>query len=79
MKTWSTIIYAKCAATGEMKQFGGQNIKAPTRQLAHEYCQTHGLGYCHIGDEVVMEIPCKKNSYEPDFDNAEDFDLENLN
>jgi len=26
-----------------------------------------------------MEIPCKKGTYEPDLDNAEDFDLENLN
>lgn len=75
MKTWTTKIFAKCAVTGEMTEFCGQNIEAPTRQLAHEYCQNNGLGYLHISDELVMEIPCKPNSFEPDWDKAEDYDL----
>lgn len=79
MKTWGTEIKAICAVTGEMKTFCGQNIKAPTRQLAHEYCQNNGLGYCHITDELVMEIPCKEGTYEPDFNNAIDYDKEQNN
>lgn len=74
MKIWSTLIYAKCAVTGEMKTFGGPNIPAPTQKLAHEYCQKNGLGYCHIGDEVICEIPCKPGGFEPDFYNGLDFE-----
>ncbi|MBL7882558.1 MAG: hypothetical protein JNL69_00700 [Bacteroidia bacterium] len=79
MKTWTTRIFAKCAETGEMTEFCGQNIKAPSQNLAHEYCQTHGLGYLHISDELIMEIPCKPNSFEPDWDNAVDYDLPQQN
>lgn len=68
------MIYAKCAATGEMKRFCGPNIQAPNQQIAHEYCQTHGLGYCEVGDEVVCEIPCKEGSYEPDFNKMVDYE-----
>lgn len=74
MKTWGTIIYAKCAMTGEQKIFCGPNIKAPSRSLAHEYCQNNGLGYCHIGDELVAEIPCKEGTYEPDWDKMIDYE-----
>lgn len=74
MKTWGTTIYAKCAQTGDQKTFCGPNVKAPSRQLAFDYCQNNGLGYCHIQDEIVMEIPCKKGTYEPDFDNAIDYE-----
>jgi hypothetical protein len=76
MKTWSTLIYAKCPETNEYKTFCGQNIKAPTKKLAHEYCQNNGLGYLHISDELVMEIPCKsKSDYTPDWKNAIDYDI----
>lgn len=77
MKTWTTTLFARCAATGEMKTFYGQNIKAPSRQLAHEYCQTHGLGYLHVGDELIAEIPCKPGTYEPDFDKMQDYTNDN--
>lgn len=29
--------------------------------------------------EIVMEIPCKPNSFEPDLDKAEDYDLPQQN
>lgn len=58
MKTWGTTIYAKCPLTGDIKTYGGPNIKAPTRGLAFDWCQNNGLGYCHIQDEIIMEIPC---------------------
>jgi len=79
MKIWGTTIYAICAETGEEKVFCGPNVKAPKRELAHQYCQTNGLGYCHIQDELIAEIPCKKGSYEPDFDNKVDYENQQLN
>ena len=43
--------------------------------LAHEFCQHYGLGYCIIGDEVVMEIPCKRGTKDiPDWEKAIDYD-----
>ena len=42
--------------------------------MAREYCENNGLGYCHISDEVLSEIPCKKGTYEPDWDNKVDYD-----
>lgn len=75
MKIWGTTIYAKAPhANGEIREFCGPNIEAPTQELAYEYCQNNGLGYCYIGDELVMEIPCKKGTYEPDWDNAIDYE-----
>ena len=74
MKLWSTIIYAKSPLDGEMKPYGGPDIKAFTKRLAREHCETHGLGYCHIGDEILVEIPCKKGTYEPDWKNKVDYD-----
>ncbi len=79
MKIWGTTIYAKCPFDGIIKEYGGPNIKAPSRQLAFDYCQNNGLGYCHIQDEIVMEIPCKKGTHEPDWDNAIDYDAQQNN
>lgn len=79
MKIWGTYIYAKCPIDGEIKTFGGPNIEAPTRELAFEYCQNNGLGYCHIADEIIAIIPCKEGTFEPDFDKKIDFDVINNN
>lgn len=79
MKKWGTKIYAKCAATNEMKTFVGQTIEAPNEALAHEYCQNNGLGYCFIDGEVLMEIPCKKDSLEPDWNKSIDYEKEQNN
>lgn len=75
MKIWGTSIFAKHNITGEMAEFCGQNVEAPTRQMAIEWCRIHA-GYLHVNDEIVMEIPCKPGTdYEPDWDNAVDYDL----
>lgn len=79
MKTWGTTIYAKCPLTGEMKTYGGPNIQAPTRELAFEWCQNNGLGYCHIEGELVAEIPCKSESYEPDWTKMIDYEIRQNN
>ena len=76
MKTWSTIIKAICPITKELKTFCGQNIQAPTKELAHEYCQNNGLGYLIISDELIKEIPCKPNTTNvPDWNNATDYTI----
>lgn len=77
MKIWETIIYAKSPLDGSMRTYGGPNIKAPSKSLAREFCENNGLGYCHIGDEIVAEIPCKKGTYEPDFKNQIDYTNDN--
>ena len=74
MKFWTTEIFALCPIRNEIKTFCGPNIPAPTKELAHKYCQSNGLGYLHVGDELVMEIPCKAGTYEPDWINAIDYD-----
>lgn len=73
MKIWGTSIYAKHNITGEIREFCGQNVEAPTRELAIAWCQHH-CGYLHVNDEIVAEIPCKEGSYEPDFDNMVDYE-----
>jgi hypothetical protein len=75
LRIWGTEIRAIDQATGEVATFGGPNIPAPTRALAHEYCQTHGLGYCKVVDEVVSEIPCgPAPDYKPYWDKAVDYE-----
>lgn len=75
MKTWSTKIFAISPITGELKEYCGPNVKAPSKELARAYCDHSGIGYgyCHIGDELIAEIPCKKGGYDPDLDNIEWF------
>ena len=73
MKVWLTEIIAKSAKTGELKIWAGENVEAPTFELAQEWCDTY-KGYLKVIGELVMEIPCKEGSYEPDWDNAIDYD-----
>ena len=76
MKKWSTIIYAKNPNTGNISEFGGPIIEAPSKKLAFEYCQNNGLGYCFIGDEIISIIPTKADGLTPDWDKRIDFDTE---
>ena len=74
MKTWLTQIRAIDPNDGELKTYGGLDVKAFTAKLADQYCQQNGLGYCKIIGELVREIACKQNSFEPDFDNIIDYE-----
>lgn len=56
MKTWATEIRAISPKDGEMKTYCGVNVQAPTRQLAQEWCENNGYGYCKVTDELVMEV-----------------------
>lgn len=79
MKTWTTIIYAKNPLTGNMSEFAGPDIQAPSKALAFEYCQNNGLGYCHIGDELLSRIPTKADGITPDWDKRVDYDIQQNN
>ena len=77
---WSTNIYALDPMDGVYKEFGGPIIEAPSKSLAHEFCQHNGLGYCHIGDQVVMEVPCKKGTTNvPDWEKMIDYEKIDMN
>ena len=79
MRVFSTYIIAVNPQTNELCKFSGQNIQAPSKQWAREYCDNNGLGFLFIDDEVVCTIPCKKGTYDADFDNAVDYYTANNN
>lgn len=74
MKLWCTEIKALEAATGEMRTWCGDNIEAPTWELAQEWCDNN-KGYLKVVGELVAEIPCKENSCEADFDKMIDYEI----
>jgi len=76
MKTWTTEIKAIDGVNPErgIVTYSGPYINALTQNMAQEYCNNNGLGYCKVGDQLISEIPCKPGTYEPDFDNAVDYD-----
>jgi len=73
MKKWCTEIKAIEAKTGEMKTWIGEHVEAPTWDLAQEWCNNN-KGYLKVVGELVMEVPCKENSYEPDWGKAVDYE-----
>ena len=76
---FSTYIKAISPITGELLLYSGQNIESISKECARQFCEQNGLGYLHIGDEVVCEIPCKKGTFKPDFDNEIDYENIKLN
>lgn len=79
MKTWTTEIKAICQIDKVIKTFAGPNINAISKADALKYCQNNGLGYLHISDELVMEIPCVNGTLKPDWSNAIDYEDPQLN
>lgn len=77
MKIWLTELTAIDPITGRLKKWCGDEVKAPTQQLAEEWCQLNGKGYLKVVGELIAEIPCKEGTYEPDFKNMVNY--ENLN
>ena len=78
MKIWCTEIKALDAKTDEMKTWGGDEVEAPTFELAQKWCDEN-KGYLKVIGELIAEIPCKKNTYEPDFNNTIDYEKQQLN
>lgn len=73
MKLWCTEIKALEASTGEMKTWGGESVEAPTWGLAQKWCDEN-KGYLKVVGELIAEIPCKKGTYEPDWNNMIDYE-----
>lgn len=65
--------------TKELVWIDGFRIEAPTRELAQEIIDNENYHYLIITGQLVKEIPCKKGSFEPDWNNAIDYDKLNQN
>jgi hypothetical protein len=77
MKKWATTIYALDPVTEDFLEFSGPTVEAPTEKLAFEYCQNHGLGYCHIDGQLIAEIPVDEEKVQ--WDKINDYTLQDLN
>jgi hypothetical protein len=77
MRKWTTTIRAIHNITGELCDFCGPDIDAPSWKLAQEYCNKN-LGYCIVDGELISEIPCDEN-YKADFSKRIDYDTINNN
>ena len=73
MAKWATIIKAIDTVSGELCEWCGPVIDAPSLKLAIEFCQGNGLGYCQITGKLVLEVPLKNGL--PDWDHSFDFEI----
>ena len=73
MKIWTSELKAFDANTGEMKTWVGDHIKAPTWELAQQWCDNN-KGYLKVVGELIAEIPCKHGTIEPDWDKMTDYE-----
>lgn len=67
MKKWATEFTAPDARTGEMKTWGGEDVEAPTWDLAQQWCYDN-RGHLKVVGELVVTIPCKAGTHDPDWD-----------
>ena len=58
MKKWATKIIAVDRRDGEIYDWCGPNIEAPSEKLAQEYCDANGMGYCFVVGELLGEGRC---------------------
>lgn len=79
MSIYTTTIVAIDPNTGELKHYAGPNISAISFSDAQRYCENNGLGYCKVEGLLLAEVPCKKDSDEPDWDNQINYEHPNLN
>jgi hypothetical protein len=78
MKKWVTEFRAIDQQDGQMKTWGGDEVEAPTFQLAQEWCYKN-KGYLKVIGELIAEIPCKDGTNEPNFKNIIDYESINKN
>lgn len=69
MHLYVTTIKAISSSDGELHSYIGPNVPGISVKTAQEYCENNGLGYCKVDGILVSEIPCKKGTYEPDWEN----------
>lgn len=79
MDLYVTTVKAISPVTGELTTYSGPNVPGISFKDAQDYCENNGLGYCKVEGLLVAEIPCKKGTYEPDFDKTVDYDKQRLN
>ncbi len=75
MRYWITEIQALDPITKELKRYAGVTVKAINKELAQQFCNENGLGYCKVVGQLIMVVPCKKDSYTPDWDKKIDYDI----
>jgi len=73
MKRWVTEFMALDARTKEMKKWCGENVEAPTWELAQQWCYEN-RGHLIVVGELIAEIPCKEGTYEPDWNKMIDYE-----
>jgi hypothetical protein len=78
MRKWSTEIRAIDPRTGELCNWIGPTIDAPSWVLAQRYCDRNELGYCRVAGELIGEMPCNPDG-SPDFTRKIDFTLADKN
>jgi hypothetical protein len=78
MRQWVTEFRAFEASTGLMKTWAGENISAPTAELAQQWCDKNA-GHLKVIGELIAEIPCEIGAYEPDWKNQVDYETIQLN
>ena len=78
MKKWATKVIAMDPRNGEFCEWVGPDIEAPSMELAEQYCQENGLGYCKVEGELLASMPCKKDG-SPDFSKRIDLKLSDKN
>lgn len=81
MTTWATEVIAldPMDHSRGIRNFEGPKVIAPTRETAQQWLHDRGIFYARVADELIMEIPCKPGTYEPDWDKAIDYEIKALN
>lgn len=74
MKIWVTELQALDPGTGEMKTWCGENVTAPTWELAQQWCDNNEKGYLKVVGELIAEIPCINGTNKPDWKNITDYE-----
>jgi hypothetical protein len=78
MKYYVTQFKAIRAHDGELTNYCGPHIQAPSFELAQEWCNEN-RPYLTVIGELVAEIPCKPGTFDPDFINMIDYEKQNDN
>lgn len=75
MKLWDTSMQVLNQQTKELMWVEGMRVKAFTREKAQEILDKYDYNYLVLGDEIVVEIPCKPGTYDPDWEKMIDHEV----
>lgn len=62
MNIYITEIYATPPEANEVCLWAGPNIPAESFDDAQNYCNSHGLGYCHVAGKLVDVVEDKESN-----------------